>query len=72
MTLAAILRAFARALPRPPAGRLLAAALSAGALVGTAPAHAAPRAVFYLMETQKSVNSFTAHADKIDLLGHSW
>ena len=35
-------------------------------------AFAAPRALFYMMETQKSVNAFVAHADKVDLLGPTW
>ena len=33
---------------------------------------AAPRALFYMMETQKSVNAFVAHADKVDLLVPTW
>ncbi len=31
-----------------------------------------PTALFYLMETQKSVNAFVAHADKIDMLVPTW
>ncbi len=31
-----------------------------------------PSALFYLMETQKSVNSFEAHIDKIDVLVPTW
>jgi spore germination protein YaaH len=68
----AILDQLVRTLPRPLSSRLLLAALSAGALAVAAPAHAAPRAVFYLMETQKSANSFNAHVDKIDLLVPTW
>ena len=32
----------------------------------------APTALFYMMETQKSINSFEAHIDKIDLLVPTW
>ncbi len=33
---------------------------------------ATPSALFYLMETQKSVNAFVAHVDKIDMLVPTW
>ena len=31
-----------------------------------------PSALFYMMETQKSINSFEAHIDKIDVLVPTW
>lgn len=42
------------------------------AAVGGAARAEAPAALFYLMETQKSLNAFEAHIDKIDLLVPTW
>jgi len=52
--------------------RVFALALLIGLSAFLPQAHAAPRALFYLMETQKSVNAFVAHADKVDLLVPTW
>src|SRR5215831_7450455 len=38
----------------------------------TAFASAQPKALFYMIETPNSVKSFTAHADKIDILVPAW
>lgn len=48
-----------------------AAALCA-VLLSMGVAHAAPTALFYMMNTQKSVNSMLAHVDKIGLLVPTW
>lgn len=48
-----------------------AAALCA-VLLSVGVAHAGPTALFYMMNTQKSVNSMLAHVDKIGLLVPTW
>lgn len=42
------------------------------ALASTGAFAKAPTALFYMIETQKSINSFEAHIDKIDLLVPTW
>ncbi|EGY02450.1 hypothetical protein AZA_87895 [Nitrospirillum viridazoti Y2] len=47
-------------------------ASTAWAATGAATGAKAPTALFYMMETQKSINSFEQHIDKIDLLVPTW
>lgn len=53
--------------------RMLAASVAALALAfGAAAAQASPQALFYMMNTPKSVASFEAHIDKIGVLVPTW